>query len=345
MNAQALQAHIEASQDLDALTYALRGLRALRGYNGNVSEAEWELLAGGARERQAAAGEQVARRLLRREQGPTEPRGSFLAQGLALAKAEAKSAKAERPTRSQLALSLGEQVERSTSRRAKTCAPAKATLVSTVEQKTGANVRRPTEEVTTMKSKTSKPSSKTSKPASKPASKPESKPEKITGPTLMRQVLEGAGRPLHNSIIAERVIAADRERKPAQRSYRGATPEQTISAALTMSHLRGATFVKTEPGCFALRHWTAAKLRKAAERPERKTPASKPAKRPTRNGIDAQAAAHTTVISPAKPASRSKPASKPSKPAKARKAPAKRGANLKSKPESKLSKTRAALAA
>lgn len=163
------------------------------------------------------------------------------------------------------------------------------------------------------------------------------KTKPLSGPQLAEKVLEDAGRPVHRSLIAERTVAADRARKPADRSYKGKTPDQTIAAALEVSNVKGGTFVKVSPGVFGLRSWTAAKLAKAPELPASraeksaasaakasaasvtaaskraaskraaksgaKTPGkaspAKPRKRPGKApaGIDALAAEHSTLIS------------------------------------------------
>lgn len=109
------------------------------------------------------------------------------------------------------------------------------------------------------------------------------------GRALIVDVLREADRPLHVKTIAERVLKIDGARRKADRAYKGATPEQTISAALTVSHNTGGPFEKTEPGCFALREWTKAKKDKKPIKPERK--------QREQGGIDPTVAAHTTVIS------------------------------------------------
>jgi hypothetical protein len=76
-----------------------------------------------------------------------------------------------------------------------------------------------------------------------------------TGPQLMRQVLEAAGRPLHSKVIAERVLTSG-----GDALYKGKTPAATMAAQLATSNKAGGEFVKTEPGCFALREWAADKL-------------------------------------------------------------------------------------
>jgi hypothetical protein len=89
-----------------------------------------------------------------------------------------------------------------------------------------------------------------------------------SGPEMAAQVLEEAGKPAHVKVIAKRVLALDGKRPKAKRAYQGKTPEQTISAQLTVSHNAGGRFERLAPGVFALRAWTAAQKRKAPELPE-----------------------------------------------------------------------------
>ena len=90
-----------------------------------------------------------------------------------------------------------------------------------------------------------------------------------TGPELMAEVLEAAARPLHQQLIAERVIALDCKRKPKDRSYRGKTPDETIRATLARAHAKGGFAERVAPGIFALRDWPRSKKSKIPELPGR----------------------------------------------------------------------------
>lgn len=117
-----------------------------------------------------------------------------------------------------------------------------------------------------------------------------------SGPQMAAEELEKAGKPVHVKLIAQRVLKRDKTRKPKDRAYRGATPEQTISAALTTSHGKGGLFERVAPGVFALRAWPAATKRKAPELPNGAKVRKSPGGRKQRGGMDPQVAAHTTVL-------------------------------------------------
>jgi hypothetical protein len=127
-----------------------------------------------------------------------------------------------------------------------------------------------------------------------------------SGPKMAEAILEAEGRPMHVKLIAERVIAKDQARPKKDRAYNGKTPAATISAQLTTSHVNGKTFIRVSPGCFGLRAWTAAKLKKAPLKPEglrqRKAEPTSPAPdapvtEPALDGVDPKVAAASTVIS------------------------------------------------
>lgn len=73
----------------------------------------------------------------------------------------------------------------------------------------------------------------------------------VSGPDLMRAVLEEANVPLHAKVIAERVLA--RPDNP----YGGKTPDATMGAQLATAHKRGGQFERVAPSVYVLRHWTA----------------------------------------------------------------------------------------
>ena len=95
----------------------------------------------------------------------------------------------------------------------------------------------------------------TNKSAAKTTDKPKSK----SGPALMVEVLEAAGRPVRTSLIVGRVLANP------DMPYKGGTPGATMTAQLATSHKRGGQFVRTEPGVYAIRAWPKPKLDKKAE--------------------------------------------------------------------------------
>lgn len=309
-----LQALIDAEQDRELVLYALRSVA------GSESRSSLLFVDGGPRiaprevaDRQLARGRPVAERLLGCKLGGealTFPHGAeHLRAALKLADLEIATAKARvaaHGSRAQLRLSLNEGVPLARGRRNLKPQRTHATVAGDLTKARNVSGR---ERGGTTMPKTTKSAAKSGK-TEKPAAKAE---KRVSGPELMAAVLNDAARPLHNSIIAERVIALDLKRPLSKRSYKGKTPAQTISAALTMSHLSGGRFVKTEPGCFAIRDWTKAKLSKAAERPERKRASSKTPD--LVDGVDPQVAKHTKVIAEAKPGGRkAKPAAKISEP-------------------------------
>ncbi len=82
-----------------------------------------------------------------------------------------------------------------------------------------------------------------------------------SGPKMAEQFLAELGRPAHIKVICDHVLALDAARPKASRCYHGKTPAATISAQLTLSHCKGSTFVRVEPGCFGLSAWPASKLK------------------------------------------------------------------------------------
>lgn len=95
---------------------------------------------------------------------------------------------------------------------------------------------------------------------------------KVSGPGMAAAVLAAEGRPMHIGVIAERVIAQDRARPDGERIFRGKTPAATISAQLTLQHVKGGTFVRVSPGCFGLREWPKRTLALSPTRAERPRP-------------------------------------------------------------------------
>lgn len=97
-------------------------------------------------------------------------------------------------------------------------------------------------------------------------------PVRASGPAMAAAILADEGRPMHIALIADRVIAQDLARPEGERIYRGKTPAATISAQLTLQHVKGGTFVRVSPGCFGLREWPKRTLALSPLRAEKPRP-------------------------------------------------------------------------
>lgn len=122
-----------------------------------------------------------------------------------------------------------------------------------------------------------------------------------SGPEMAAEVISEAGKPVHVKVIAAEVLKRDRKRPKASRAYHGKTPDQTISAQLTVSHGKGGTFERVAPGVFALRSMTKAQKAKAPKLPEGfkvRQPGSGGARKPAGDGLPAG----SVVVRQAQPA-------------------------------------------
>lgn len=239
----ALQGYIRAWEDAEAIKYGLRSVDACGGWiaTRNRDDAHGRQL-----DRAIAAGQRVLAPLVRQ---PAAPSAAWLAGAYEVAKANLKAARADRPTVRQARLAL--------------TTPDLSVVHSSgrVDNRSRTRYVRPTRKTT--RPRVSGPIKEVHR-MSKPA-------EKLTGTGLMVKALEKLGKPAHHSVVAAEAIKLDKAqaRKSGKLVWNGKTPEQTISAAMTMSHVSGSgPFVRVAPGCFALREWPAAKRRRSPARPE-----------------------------------------------------------------------------
>lgn len=247
----AIQSHICAQEDEQAILYAKRSLVECGGRHAGPADRD---SLPGVHRRQLERGLAAAERVLRfaELEIPTWPH-ALLEVAHKAAKQDVKAARDARTrtgSPAQLRLALRAPLEHPSTRVAQ---PSRARYVDPTLTRP-----RPLRERPRLKEVPAMPNKK--KPAKKVT----------TGPELMAAVLEKIGRPAHHSIVTAEVLKIDRRKPKAKRIYNGATPEQTISASLTVSHVKGGTFVKTEPGVFALRAWKAPQKRRAALRPDQK---------------------------------------------------------------------------
>lgn len=124
-----------------------------------------------------------------------------------------------------------------------------------------------------------------------------------SGPEMAAAFLAREGRPVHMKLIAAAVLEEDRARPKAKRAYHGKTPDQTLAAQLTISHVKGGRFVRVAPATFGLRAWPKSKLGRKPLRPDGmkapKAAAAAAAPKPKANapvGVDPLVAAHSTIV-------------------------------------------------
>lgn len=105
---------------------------------------------------------------------------------------------------------------------------------------------------------------KEAKPSARRAPSSAPREHRPGGPDMMRKVLEEADAPMHSKEIARRVLVLTAD----DPLYNGKTPDATMAAQLSTSNKEGGQFERTEPGCFALREWSAEQKAKPAIRSE-----------------------------------------------------------------------------